>query len=614
MTKAAETSYILYVEGVNIVNAIDDTSQLSVRRGGSQLLRLGPQWVNDFFSSLAQSRLTVDKWQAITLGASKGLFFFNADSANIGSVQKQVNQLLGGTANFDSNSLYKAHGHALRHLTFVTQLLPIVETLERCGVSISTMDHKQVAPEDIDQVAFKALDNIIRSLCAHQQFRQPTITLPTINTENSEVCAWDNLRPATDGVEVVRGGGTKKIAKVSAATAGRFNFGRAMKTRLLGEILDDQQSPPVVGDINRLASSQYIDQSNQSSQLADLGFTAEKVAVFYADGNQFGKIFAQCDSIESLRHVTQQLADQRRNFLRALCDELQHNPYGHTHTWVKEGDNHCLKEALRLEILLWGGDEITLVLPAWFGIRAAELFYQHAQATSLDLGNGKQVPFSYASGLVFAQSNTAVNRLETVCKDLAELVKAQKYSLKADATPLEKSQALNGFAYAVFESVDFPTEPVAKYIARHHGLKNELQQILLNAAIFAKEDNHTSPLSAKSKQILDTLAQQTLAIRQLYRLVATIHKIQGLNAPPDAKDAAFREAMQPLKELLGEQSVLEIQTLISELFIPLARRTTDIELTRYHPNNTRPWIHLQELLDYLKAYATVNAVNRSKED
>ena len=612
MAEEMDASYLLYVEGVNILNVIEDTSQLSVRRGGSQYLRYAAEWVQAFFSHQAQSHL-IRNWYEITLGASKGLFYFEADASALAQLQSLLNNLLSGSASIPDNTLYQKYGAGLKYFTFLKQILPVTHTLGALNLLPASHDSAVLPLAKIENEQFAALEQAIQVISASQQFRQPTIQLAGSQSCHSAICAWDNLRPANAKVEVNRG--KTKQAEVSEATKARFDFGRSMKSQLLIDILNNDDCPPVIGDINSIGEGHYTDKQGSTLPLEGLGFTKDKVAVFYADGNQFGKIFSDCGSAEILRDITHQLAKQRQTFLNVLCQELANSIYGHSYVRTHDSKGQ-LVAALKLEVLLWGGDEITLVVPAWFGLRTVELFYQYAQQHDLILSDEKR-PFSYASGLVFSQANTSVNRLEKVAKELAELVKDQKSRVAKGASVKQRVDAVSGCAYAVFESVDFPTQPVSDYLKKHHGLTkqtdehsaalNQINQVLLSSRTFTQIEAGQSCFYQNNLELLNKIAQQTLAVRQLYRLVGAIHRIQKSDLPASQKDQDYESAQQPVKELLGDNLFAAIETLAQSTFLPLVE--SDSDSGAFSPEKTRPWVHLQELKDYLEAYVRVMSVN-----
>ena len=97
---------------------------------------------------------------------------------------------------------------------------------------------------------------------------------------------------------------------------------------------------------------------------------------------------------------------------------------------------------IRLEVLLWGGDEILIVVPAWRGFRTLQLFYEIMQGAKFE-----NEPLTFAGGIVFSQANTPIYRLRNLAKELADIVK-------------ENSNKENAFDYLILESIDYPSEPI----------------------------------------------------------------------------------------------------------------------------------------------------------
>jgi hypothetical protein len=70
-------------------------------------------------------------------------------------------------------------------------------------------------------------------------------------------------------------------------------------------------------------------------------------------------------------------------------------------------------KALRLEVLLWGGDEMTIVVPAWQGWRVMRLFYEYAR----DL-NFKNIPLSHRAAIIFCHHNAPILLIRQLADDL----------------------------------------------------------------------------------------------------------------------------------------------------------------------------------------------------
>ena len=92
---------------------------------------------------------------------------------------------------------------------------------------------------------------------------------------------------------------------------------------------------------------------------------------------------------------------------------------------------------MRIETLLWGGDELIWVVPAWLGWNALCLFYQQAK-THIKFRGGT---LKHAAGLVFCHHNAPIHRVKSLAHDLAELAK-------------EQNRDSNLIAYQVLKSFD----------------------------------------------------------------------------------------------------------------------------------------------------------------
>ncbi len=92
-----------------------------------------------------------------------------------------------------------------------------------------------------------------------------------------------------------------------------------------------------------------------------------------------------------------------------------------------------------METLLWGGDEIVWVTPAWRGWRLLTMFYESAKAWQL---LGKSV--THSAGLVFCHHKAPIHEIVHLAKELNGMVKEKG----------RRQKARNLFAYQVLESFD----------------------------------------------------------------------------------------------------------------------------------------------------------------
>ncbi|MDY6992314.1 MAG: hypothetical protein SVR94_06870 [Pseudomonadota bacterium] len=363
--------YYLRIEGVNLYAVLSDTSQISIIRGGSLLLREAIKIISKHFSQL----------EPISSGASVGLFEFDAETEQAAT---ELRQAVAERLNFHS---------LLQHLTFVVDI--------------------QAAGEHflIDKEAVLARNRF-------SQMRQLTIAMPYHN-QNPKIgpCAIDNLRPASAPQEV-RLQDEKKW--VSQSVYKRLLYGRQQKRQFYRA--ETGLKLPFTQDLSELAELKTDKFNNLNN----------KIAVLYFDGNGFSGIQARhCQTVDAMRCFDNAIQSKRKAFLKALLTEIKTDPLFLT------ADNK-----IRLETLLWGGDEMIFVVPAWCGLTLLNFFYQASQDWSFA---GEAL--THAGGIVFCQVGTPIQRVKKLAQDLADAVKD---------SPQGRKQNL--FEYAVLESIDYPTE------------------------------------------------------------------------------------------------------------------------------------------------------------
>ena len=383
--------YYLQVEGVNLDNVLADTQNISVIRGSSLLLR---QSIRDI-----EHRYFKEK-ACISSGASAGLFQFRAES-EADAMQKR--QDLVNYLNSDSH---------YQHFTFV--------------VNIQAADN---FTKDKEKLLAKN---------RFQQMQQLSVVMPESSKKQVE-CELDNLRPANRKARIKQKLSSESASEyrqknsVSTSVHKRWQHGRKQRKEFYKQEagLTGYQ---VTKDLTTLATSKNQKLNN-------------KIAVFYCDGNGFGKIQQEhCKTAEALNNFDRKIQTYRREFLTALLE------------WTNEQDDFRTENnELRLETLLWGGDEFTLVVPAWYGLAMIDFFYCFSKKWQFN-----DIPLTHAGGLVFAHAKAPIQRVQKLAKDLAERVK-----------DYPGGKTANYLEYAVLESIDFPTESLEDF---HKGLFGDLEK------------------------------------------------------------------------------------------------------------------------------------------
>jgi hypothetical protein len=345
------SKHYLRVEAVNIANFVYDTHDISTIRGGSYLLL-------DAIESVAKEfkgRLT-----EVTAAASQGLFWFDPASVNPEQVSRQLQK----------DVLAHLHKKTGGYATFLV------------ATQADILGH-------FDQVLEK-----LEAQIHYQQWHLPTIAIPDPEPAVGE-CFLDGWRP---GVHHYTVDPAITDASVSDATAFRRQEGVRLKQQLFFKLLKDEQY------LGEISTRDLCELSRNPAK----GVLNGKIAYIYVDGNSFGSIRRKlCQSEEDRQAFDQAIqADFRTPFLEALLQWAKANPDFQTRDEQK-------KLALRLEVLLWGGDEMALVVPAWLSWQVVRLFYQHAASLQF-----KGQPLSHRAALIFCHHNAPILLVRQLAEEL----------------------------------------------------------------------------------------------------------------------------------------------------------------------------------------------------
>jgi len=374
--------FYLRTEAVNLYSVIEDTDDLSTIRGGSLLLLKSTEAVSRRFTSL----------KPVTTGASNGLFIFEADDIKAAhNVRSKVQNFLA------------SKGEQFNFATFVVDVTPAGNT-------------------DAD---FQHDKEKVLALNRFRQFRQPTLIIPSVNTD-AEVtpCHLDRLRPGVKkGPLTTDADGKEQRTRISSSTAIRRAYGQGQenKNRFYRELMAGCDWP----DFDHAFVNDFDNLTADPAQ----GVLHHKMAVIYIDGNHFGRIQHElCRTRALQRKFDDKMKMYRQQVLKKLLKKMIVD---------KDCQNHQDGGALlRLETLLWGGDELIWVVPAWCGWSVLSDFFDSARQWSFD-GH----PLFHAAGLVFCHHNAPIHGITRLCGSLAEAAKTE-------------DRDKNLFQYLVMESFD----------------------------------------------------------------------------------------------------------------------------------------------------------------
>lgn len=284
----------------------------------------------------------------------------------------------------------------LRHATFVVDTVP-------------------------ESKAFRLDVERLIALNRFRQMRSPALAIPRGTAKLP--CHSDKVRPGTKTRNLPGGEGKEWL---SESVALRTDHGRAEKQAFY----EDETGLPW----DLVFAQDFQELAADDSRVKLDG----KMAVLYLDGNHFGNIQRElCQSAEKQQQFDAHLRKLRRGFLIALLEQIEGNPLD----WLS------LQGTQRFETLLWGGDDLLFVVPAWKGFWLAELFFAISRDWQFD---GR--PLRHAGGLVLCHANAPIRRIKHLAEELAEIAK-------------KAGREHNLLAYQVLESFDLVGSELADFRA-----------------------------------------------------------------------------------------------------------------------------------------------------
>jgi len=521
---------LLRVEAVNLANSVFDTEDLSTRRGGSLMLLRAVEDIEKNYK---------DDLERISTGASIGLFKVTGKVAPDAVVMKLRKFLT-------AHPLY-------RHGTFV------IDWVDATG-------------------DFRVASESVIAANRWQQMESLSFSGQNLGASADGVCNVDEIRPAST-TTTVKG---KKGVPVSQSIAQRKTFGVDNKRTFYAKLLDPEGKSQHFRQIE--FTMDFDDLANHPHDNFHPKTLEGKIAVFYVDGNKFGGIARDCKDPRELGKWDEYLKGQRKALLarlinRAISQEAKER-------WQTRNG------ALRLETLLWGGDELIFAVPGWCGLEVADEFFKHAEDMRYPPEDGKSL--THACGLVFCHHQAPISSISALAKALAEKGK-------------DAAKNANSLHWMVLESFDHAGGNLDAFLARRFPVRQDGASVVawqtmgLDSDAVAKLNDHLPTLKEK-------LPRSTI-IRIVRMMAEGAHLASGGTSPHPLLKRSYQQIDEAIRT---DDSFTELWKALHPLN---ADWTLDPTLS-----DLSAWVKLIELWDYCTGEApaiprgvATNAANRGAQ-
>lgn len=321
----------------------------------------------------------------VSKGASSGLFLLPECTAS------DAESLTGKVR------LFLREHPQLRHFTFAVDMAPM--------------------PSEKD---FRHAKETVLAKNHWRQMQAPSLAIP--QPTGLGPCFETGIRPAEPSKNQKR----KSGRILSESFRQRRLFGVTQKQKFYKQWTDLPKLPGFAKDFAGIAKDAPV----------GLGGLEAKMAVVYMDGNSFGDIERSANTPGELQKFDTDLRNLRKEFLTTLLRDL---------SGKRNDDSWYRHKRLRFETLLWGGDEMMFVMPAWQGWWFLQNFFEVSKDWKYTDEQGKVTALHHAAGLVFCHHKAPIARIRKLAHDLADHVK--------DLLGPHK-KATSGMAYLVLESYD----------------------------------------------------------------------------------------------------------------------------------------------------------------
>jgi hypothetical protein len=386
--------------------------------------------------------------------------------------------------------------------------------------------------EETEGRTFTEMNQMLIGKNRWRQLQQPTVVLPDMKQARGP-CEVDGVRPAIQKWTV-----GESIKSVSEAVYERKKKGVSLRQGLASRILKDAK-------INVAHPLLFTNDLQELAQDVNAGVLNGRIGLIHMDGNRFGRIKDQkCIDAQEYYEYHSYVQNVVRSGALAKILGYAVGPHGAAFR-TDSG-------AVRLEVLLWGGDEIDIVVPAWQAWRTLSLFYQATIGAKFH-----EIQLTHSAGLVLCHASAPILQIRRIAQELCEIAKGQ---VPEEIDKLDTKS--NRCAYLAMESFDRVTRDVRTTLNKYH--KPAMPEELILVATEMKQFE------------IDILTlRRNFPRNKVYKLVAAVEK--------------------------GDQEKLKLELARAwELVSSSVRQETQAAVERLLSGDPTRWYVIADLWDYVK--------------
>lgn len=465
------TRKLVWFEGVDFDDCVFDTNDISTIRGASLALLDAPKRLG----RLIEARLGLADVEVFS-GASQGLYRVPSD--RLEEAEAIIDDFVAGTSATDADL-------PLAALRFVRGVSDLDESEPVVSMRRAQADARRA---QLQGAASRSVEEPGKRPCPIER-RRPANASIQMPFDRARDLGLVEARSPTPGTEAV-------TVAVSASVRDRRAWGRTQRKIFYtgrsarnGEPALEAETAGWWGTWGRFfsttggATDPFVhdlqEMVAQPPAKAHPLSVENKIAVLYADGNGFGEILSSCRTLEAVTEFSTATRSLMRKILEQVLDRLCVIAFGigspsalpmpppEAAAYTTSGG----EKRLRFESLLYGGDEICWVFPAWIALDVV-----NTVIAALDRAMLAGQPATFSCGLVIADRKMPIADLRSLAHDAADLAKVRGIRTP-DGGEIEPEPATR-IAIEVFESIEPPSGGLAAYRRRTIGEAADVRRFL----------------------------------------------------------------------------------------------------------------------------------------